>query len=107
MTQSPDVDPAGTTDPPPHTTRRTVLAGAAGAAAVAALAGGAATVPGASARSGSDSDGAGEDDGAPAGVSVIAHVRAGSYDEVVVASGDREVVLTNRALVRALVREVR
>lgn len=110
MRQTPaEPSPADASDTPPPpilTSRRTVLAGAAGTAAVTALAVG---LPSASAAPASHRSGDGrptrpDDDGSPAGAALVAHVRAGSVDEVVVSSGDREVVLTDRALVRALVR---
>ncbi len=87
--------------PQPGATRRAVLSGAAGLGAVAAVA--AVTTTATSSAAAPDDT----DDGAAAGATVIAHVRPGSRDEVTLFSGDREVVITDRALVRALVNGIR
>jgi hypothetical protein len=48
-----------------------------------------------------------DDDGSRPERSVIAHVAPGSHDLVTLSTGDREVVVTNRALVRAILNGIR
>jgi hypothetical protein len=99
----PPTDPVERTEPvdpshPTGITRRSALAGAAGVVAATATATATAGASAAVALPRTDRD----DDGTVPGATVVAHVERGSHDEVVLYSGDREVVVRDRALVRRL-----